>query len=358
MAFRISNRMIYSDDLEIDVVDHCNLACRSCSHLSPLAPKAFASVEDLQRDLSTLATAFHARRFKLLGGEPLLHPQLAEMAQVVRSSGIADKTVLMTNGVLLNRTSARLWELIDCVEIYSYPSRVLSAADVHKLRELGCKSHTEVTIQPTTIFRESYSELPFKDESLVRRIYTTCEMAHKWGCYAIRNGYFYKCPLAHALPARLTCRGKWDATDDGVALDDPATLFDRLSIYLSDPNPLRACHHCLGTVGRMFPHTEITRPEWRNPQQRRPEDLVDRGAVFRLEHPLIGRIGAFLYHVLHASNEPWVKREANLSSHWRAAIASVEGLGLSKTVVLSAFMIVRAASRFSRKALELRRTRA
>jgi len=98
MAFRGSNGTIFSDALEVDVVDHCNITCRSCVHLSPIAPKAFVDPEQLERDLSLLARCF-ALRFILVGGEPMLHPRLPSVADAVRRSGIADKIILLTNGV-------------------------------------------------------------------------------------------------------------------------------------------------------------------------------------------------------------------------------------------------------------------
>lgn len=38
--------------IEMHLVDHCNLNCRSCSHYSPVSPERFASPEEADRDFA------------------------------------------------------------------------------------------------------------------------------------------------------------------------------------------------------------------------------------------------------------------------------------------------------------------
>src|SRR5690242_1559574 len=61
---------------EVAIVDHCNLACRACSHLSPILPRHELTAEALERDLSRLWRHYESAWVALLGGEPLLHRDL------------------------------------------------------------------------------------------------------------------------------------------------------------------------------------------------------------------------------------------------------------------------------------------
>ena len=53
------------------------------------------------RDLAVARDVLRPRYFKLVGGEPLLHPRLPELLDVARASGIAEVYSVTTNGVLL-----------------------------------------------------------------------------------------------------------------------------------------------------------------------------------------------------------------------------------------------------------------
>src|SRR5947209_7095120 len=108
----MSQRRIEALKLELNPVEHCNLSCRSCSHLSPLQPRHYVDPDDLTRDLKILSAHYHARWVRVVGGEPLLHPQLDRILTAVRTSGVADRIVVVTNGILLPRMQPEVWALL------------------------------------------------------------------------------------------------------------------------------------------------------------------------------------------------------------------------------------------------------
>src|SRR5438045_9060842 len=101
--YRVVDGRILNRRVEINVAEHCNLSCRACSHMSPVHVKSFADADVVARDLTTLAPSYHAKVVRLLGGEPLLHPDLGAVIDAVRGSGVCDRVTLVTNGVLLPR---------------------------------------------------------------------------------------------------------------------------------------------------------------------------------------------------------------------------------------------------------------
>ncbi len=89
--------------LEVHLADHCNLNCKGCSHFSNLVPDAvFADKEQFKRDVLRLTHYFsQIHNFFLLGGEPLLNPDIRDFIDIVRGAFPYTNLILVTNGLLL-----------------------------------------------------------------------------------------------------------------------------------------------------------------------------------------------------------------------------------------------------------------
>lgn len=73
--------------LETHLCDHCNLNCKSCTHFCPLVTEpTFTDLEQYTKDIRTLSKKLAIRTIRLMGGEPLLHPQVNDFIRVTRSS--------------------------------------------------------------------------------------------------------------------------------------------------------------------------------------------------------------------------------------------------------------------------------
>jgi hypothetical protein len=145
-------------------------------------------------------------------------------------------------------------------------------------------------------FRESYSESGTRDVTLVERIYRTCQMANVWRCNTVLNGYLYRCPQSAFLLSIIHQPGSQADPPDGLKITDSQDFAQQLLAFLESPEPLRACGNCLGSVGRLFGHTQMSRPLWRAQQQDHTEELVDWEHLDTLErHPeMVVRDTSFL----------------------------------------------------------------
>jgi organic radical activating enzyme len=277
MAYRVVDGMVISDLVELNVVDQCNLSCRSCSHQSPISRNRFLQPGTIERDLRRLSACYRAGTLRLLGGEPLLHPRLAEILHAARASGIARDVRLVTNGILLPRADETLWEALSTVEISSYPGRSLDEDGRRRVLAAARRWNVRIVGRTYRHFRESYSLHACADPELVTRVYRTCQIAHVWGCHNVHEGHFYMCPQAHVL-----ARGQRPPSGDGIPLVGPE-LGSRLVAYLTSAQPLTGCARCLGSVGRLFEHEYLPRRNWEAPQDRPIEDLVDWERLHHLE---------------------------------------------------------------------------
>jgi organic radical activating enzyme len=273
--------------LEINLTAHCNLNCYGCGRGSPALPEEFISPATLRRDLDAIRGAVHTAEFKLAGGEPLLHPDLLELIDVVRASGVADKITLITNGLLLHQFGAELWERIDEIWVSAYPDvkRVFKQADVlARGREFG----VVVEYNRMNTFTRRLLNKANADTEMVQDIFDHCYQ--RSGCHSLYQGKLYQCASGPFIPkwleqvdAAAADSGAELFTADGVVAcaengQVPGDLYARLSRYYARSKPLDACRYCLGGIGKSFPNEQLTRSgvrEWTREEHADPLTLID-----------------------------------------------------------------------------------
>jgi hypothetical protein len=91
------------DRLQIHVTHACNLTCESCSHYSNHGHNGQIDPEDAERWFAAWSGRAAVRQFNLLGGEPTVHPRLAEFVPVVREHWPEARIKIITNGFFLDR---------------------------------------------------------------------------------------------------------------------------------------------------------------------------------------------------------------------------------------------------------------
>ncbi len=276
MSYQIIDGKIYNPNAcELNVVYHCNLSCRGCSHLSPIFTNFFVDPGQVFNDFSILANYYRSKYIKIIGGEPLLHPDLIEIIDAVRSSGVSQYIQVVTNGHLLAKVTDTFWKKVDEVCISLYPEKKVNLQHLEEIEHKARLHNVVLESFDFDDFRESYSEVGTKDTSLVERIYSTCKIAHIWHSHTIAEGYFYKCPQSLFLP-RVIKNDILKPNINGIKITDSPQFAHDLLAYLNATEPLKSCYHCLGSVGKLFAHEQIPRSQWRSRQQYSTEELIDR----------------------------------------------------------------------------------
>lgn len=97
----------YLPYLEFHIEDACNLNCKACEHYSPLVKKSTqtqADYEKVEADLRQLKTLISdIGTIRILGGEPLLNPELPRYVYLSRNLYPDADVMVVTNALLLNR---------------------------------------------------------------------------------------------------------------------------------------------------------------------------------------------------------------------------------------------------------------
>lgn len=257
--------------LELIVADHCNISCSNCNHASPLMSKWFADPNVIYRDFSIIAKSYRPRIIKVLGGEPLMHKNLDDVIVAARASGICDNFLLTTNGTMLDQASDAVWKAVDEVEISLYPGQS-RATDNLKIAKAKAKAfNKKLTVNFYDQFRATFTTKGTSDNTLINKIYSTCKIANFWGCHAVRDGYFYKCPQSIYIP-RIT--GILNDSDR-LEITESGSFQEILLEFINSSSPLSSCTNCLGTVGILEDNEPMTKRQWYAHMEKSSEDLID-----------------------------------------------------------------------------------
>jgi hypothetical protein len=257
MPFAIVAGRLQTRSLEVHITDHCNLKCLQCCSLSPFLPAYTVAPEELERDLRLARRVLAPGIFKLVGGEPLLHPQLLDCLRVVRASGIAPVVSVTTNGLLLARMPQAFWELLDAMTLSVYPQPRLSGELMHYIESKTRQHQIALNVKYQDQFQHMTLDTPRADAAATRTIFQTCWLRER--CHMLRDRRFYLC----TRPAHFDTFYHTQAfsEQDGVVLDDSPDLAEKLLAYLESEVPLKSCELCMGGAGQLFPHRQLTRLE-------------------------------------------------------------------------------------------------
>jgi organic radical activating enzyme len=183
----------------LHVVDHCNLNCRGCCTFSPLAEKSCLSVKTIRRDCQNLIKVTEPNveiaEVAIMGGEPLLHPQLPEIFFEARKFFVNSLVFVVTNGLLLMEQPLKFWQ--SCkrnkikIRITKYPLNIDFAAR----EQLAARHRVSLDyFNNTNIKNKTFGKMPLDingQQSMTN--FTRCYYHSKKPCLILKSGKGYAC---------------------------------------------------------------------------------------------------------------------------------------------------------------------
>jgi MoaA/NifB/PqqE/SkfB family radical SAM enzyme len=269
MLYEIDGGKIQTRAVEYSVAYHCNLKCAHCSHMAPFIDRKLPPLESFAADVTRLGEALHARDIRLVGGEPLLNPEIVDFLKIARASGIADTVMVTTNGLLLNSMKDEFWENVDFIWLSQYPGASPKDRMLERFREKARETNTRFDVDPTLFFRTTITTDAHPQDWTTRMIYRTCESAHRFHCHMIHEGRLFKCACPPFMPEYLARMGRngYDSDVDAFHIHEAENLFEELKAYLFSDQPLEACRNCLGYTGKWQEHRFLSRDVVAHPEQ-------------------------------------------------------------------------------------------
>jgi len=180
---------LYYSNIELAVTTNCTLRCKNCCHYIPrYARTPYTPAEIMIGDLQKLLGSIRwVDEFRVLGGEPLLHPELDKIVSFLLDSKKIGRVEIVTNGTL--SPSQRLLDLFpnDRLNIFVSDYGKLSC----KVNEFALNQKINVTIPEPDDFWLDHGNLEFQNrtERELTNQYSKCS---KDKCVML-NGILYNC---------------------------------------------------------------------------------------------------------------------------------------------------------------------
>lgn len=210
--------------LQFHVADQCNLKCRSCQHFSNLVHSGteFPAFESVSKDFNRCRELFdNINVIMMLGGEPLLNPELDKYCYMLRALFPYSRLVITSNGLLVRKMSANLLEAIREnqveINITYYPVLENMIDDITEfLIKNGILYHISHKVR---FFSKKITLCPEKTGS---RNFEECRDRC---CYTLRDGKIYPC----YLPATIHIFNKQYNTTVGCQGENGIDIYDEQS---------------------------------------------------------------------------------------------------------------------------------
>jgi len=197
--------MINFNYLELQLVDHCNLNCAFCTHYSPIAPKNFKNIIEFEQEIISIKKLLDNRTVQskfilaLMGGEPLLHPNIEEICKIARKylndTNLYDIEIV-TNGLLLPSQNKNF---IDCInqnniKIYWTCYQELSNTVLESIRDC-LKLYNNTSTRISDGFHNIALDFNCNDEIKKVNSFFTCTGGLNHLCTFLKNGRLYHCAI-------------------------------------------------------------------------------------------------------------------------------------------------------------------
>jgi len=229
--------------LEIMTIRTCNISCQGCTTFSDLKYKGYVSWDQGKSWILPWVSRFNIEAVGLMGGEPLINPDLVSWLTGIRALLPHAQIRFVTNGLLLDKnwhivellqelgnTVLKISQHVDDARINKVVDRIFSSWDWEPIEEFGIKRwarHNNLRFQiaqPLTFIRtfrgEYHSMQPHANNPS-----ESFEICVQKKCPLLYNGRIYKCGTLGLTPELLE-RFNWPNADLWDSYIDPGLSVD------------------------------------------------------------------------------------------------------------------------------------
>lgn len=226
--------------IEIQIVDHCNLNCRGCNHFSPCLDSWFISIDELQNNLIKAKNNIpNIKRVILIGGEPTLHPELDKICDITRLLFPEIEIEIQTNGIdliPLERIINNLLQNNIYIHFTCYNNTNISKIQNFQTQYKNSTIGTQRMSMGQTIIN-------INPEDAKENFYN-CKR-YNLPCFTLKDYKLYFCPFAAYAPKFMNQQGLTLQENDGIDflyLDDINNNLDILQDFCFTPKMI--CSYC------------------------------------------------------------------------------------------------------------------
>lgn len=224
--------------IEIPITLNCNLKCNHCTFFCNLIDeKVYVDINEFKKDINKLAKKIDIKQLRLIGGEPLLHPDINQFVQETKNAFPKTSLSIATNAILINSMPESFWKTLK-----EYKTGVnISYYDIwennfYKVTDILKEKEINYTVNNINFF---YEQLNINGDSPIKKTFKNClckEYINLW------EHKLYKCQKIF----RLFYNKKYNTSIElppGIDIYKASgkELYNKL---VKNPKPFSACRYC------------------------------------------------------------------------------------------------------------------
>jgi len=283
--------MIHREYLDYYITYHCNLKCANCSVGSPYIDPTFQwDFDSFKNDIDNLSKYMRINKLRLIGGEPTLHPDIAEFMKYASESDLVLHGVAVaTNGISLKSMSSEFWKYCQMAHISEYANTTINYDKIYKWLDDNNKPYKKVhELLRNSDFKDRCIEKHGKewmdgvtpdlgtfrdlvvleelDHDKAQEVYSACNM--KDICHTFNNGKYYNCGFSihrNFYYDSIGVKIPYDLNEtDGIKIDDDDFEQNYHDLINSKEININACRWCKGfgentsVKSENLPHRQLT----------------------------------------------------------------------------------------------------
>ena len=251
----------------LNILDHCNLKCKGCDHFAPIAEKRFVTLDAIENDLRQMSRIMNAAvtRIGVMGGEPLLHPDLLEILITARKEFPHTLIELVTNGLLLLSQGDTFWDVCRDYGIMIVTTKYPIQVDYDKIMQIADSKTVMFKFYGKTGETQKTSyKMPMDPEGMQEPKQSFWNCYHGNGCSLLMEGKLYPCtvaPNARHFNKKFNTNMELENGDylDIYAIDNAEDLL----AFLCTPKPFcRYCRTKERSAGHEWERSKQEMSEW------------------------------------------------------------------------------------------------
>ncbi len=236
---------------EVNLTEHCNLNCKCCTQFSCIAEEEYIDTNVMERDFKRLGELFSGvcERIYLIGGEPLLHPDVEKCMKIARNYFPVGQISIFTNGILLPKCKETFWQ--SCREndiaiiVTKYPIQFNYAQIVKKAEEESV--YFEFYGASEDFKYMTCLNMDITGRQDIKRSWLDCKESNN--CIKLRDGKLFTC----TRPAAIYKLNRYFNMNFEVAEADYIDIYmaeNESEILKKLAKPIPFCRYCNPVKGR------------------------------------------------------------------------------------------------------------
>ena len=237
------------NNIEIHIVDHCNLNCYGCDNFAPIAKPWIIMLNNYRNQLEQLAKISNKKinEIRIMGGEPLLHPDIIDIIIITSETFNNSQITLLTNGLLLKDMNEDFWNILNKYNVHIWLSIYNDKVDIDFCKTMFEEYNISNSISHSEILSCTNSPV-FHNLSLVldsnliaNENWEKCYLA-RGKCVTLRNGKIYPCECASLIDIFNNYFNTNFKITENDYMDIYKNTFEEICDYINKPIPF--CKYC------------------------------------------------------------------------------------------------------------------